>query len=130
MAPLFRLIGFKIFVITTRGRISGKLRKTPLEYDYIDGVLHGGVVNYKKSQWFRNILANPDEVWVQIGSSKFQALIEVLDDNGTIDVVKYYIRTHPSYSKFWGWDPDRDDLDTADFSPMLMIYRFYRIHKR
>ena len=130
MAPIFRLFGFKIYILTTRGRISGKLRRTPLEYDYINDVLHGGVVNYKKSQWFRNILANPEEVWAKIGSHKFHAKIEILDDDGTIEVVKYYIRTHPSYSKFWGWDPDRDDLDTADFSPMLKIYRFYRIHER
>jgi deazaflavin-dependent oxidoreductase (nitroreductase family) len=130
MAPLFRLFGFKVYLLTTKGRITGKMRKTPLEYDKIDGVLHGGVVNPRKSQWFKNILANPDDVWVQIGLRKFHARIEVLDDEGTIEVVKYYIRTHPSYSKFWGWDPEKDKIATADFSPMLKIYRFYRIHKR
>ncbi|MCP4416141.1 MAG: nitroreductase family deazaflavin-dependent oxidoreductase [Chloroflexi bacterium] len=129
LAPLFRLFKMKIYILTTKGRVSGLMRKTPLEYDKIDGILHGGVVNPKKSQWFRNILANPDDVWAQIGSHKFHARIEVLDDEGTIGVVKYYIRTHPSYSKFWGWDPNRDDLETADFSPMLKLYRFYRIHE-
>jgi deazaflavin-dependent oxidoreductase (nitroreductase family) len=131
IAEIFmRPLGFKIYVLTTKGHKTGKLRKTPLEYDTIDGVLHGGVVNPKKSQWYRNILANPDQVWAQIGSRRFHAHIEVLDDDGTINVVKYYILTHPNYSKFWGWDPERDKIETADFTPMLKLYRFYRIHER
>ncbi len=129
MAPLFRLFKFKIYILTTKGRKSGLMRKTPLEYDIIDGVLHGGSVNFKRSHWFRNIQANPDDVWVQIWSRKFHARIEILDDEGIIRIVKYYIKTHPSYSKFWGWDPEQDDFETADFSPMLKIYRFYRIHE-
>ena len=129
LAPVFRLFKMKIYILTTKGRKSGLMRKTPLEYDQIDGILHGAVANPRKSQWYKNVVANPDDVWVQIGSRKFHARIEFLDDDGTIEIMKYYVRTHPSYAEFIGWDPRHDDLETADFSPVPKIWRFYRIHE-
>lgn len=30
-------------------------------------------------------------------------------------------------SKFWGWDPKNDELETADFTPMLAIYKSFKI---
>lgn len=52
----------RINVISAIGRKSGKKRHTPLEYFKIDGILYGGVSNPRKSQWYKNNLANPDQV--------------------------------------------------------------------
>ncbi len=129
-ALLFRLFGFKVYLLTHKGRTSGTIYRTPLEYDFVDGVMQGGGVNPRKSNWFRNIQAHPDEVWVQVGSRKFHARIEMLGDQGSIDVMKFYVRTHPNYSRFIGWDPDLDDLETADFSQIPKVWQFFRIHER
>lgn len=138
--PLYRwkllpLIGAhrwgRLYVITTRGRKSGLLRQTPLEYFILDGQLHGGVSGPAKSQWHKNIIANPDEVWVQLGFRNFHARIEFLEEAEFIEAIKSYTKMYPKMAKAaWGWDPKKDDADTADFSPMLKVYRFFRIHKR
>lgn len=138
--PLYRwnilpLIGAhlwaRLYVITTRGRKSGLLRHTPLEYFKIDDQLYGGVTNPRKSQWHKNILANPEEVWVQIGFQKFHAWIEFLEDEKFFETIKSYTRQFPRMAQAaWGWDPKLDDVETADFTPMLKIYRFFRIYKK
>ncbi|MCP4358228.1 MAG: nitroreductase family deazaflavin-dependent oxidoreductase [Chloroflexi bacterium] len=121
----------RMYVITTIGRKSGKKRETPLEYFKLDGVLYGGVSNPRKSQWHKNILANPDQVWVQLGFHSFQARIEFLDDEEFIEKIKLYALKFPKMAATaWGWDPERDDVETADFSPMLRVYRFFRIHEQ
>jgi deazaflavin-dependent oxidoreductase (nitroreductase family) len=140
LTPLYRwnilpLIGFhrwgRVYVITTKGRITGKKRYTPLEYFLIDDVLYGGVTNPRKSQWHKNILANPDDVWVQIGFRNFHARIEFLDDEEFIETIKLYALRYPKLAATaWGWDSKIDDVETADFTPMFQVYRFFRIHER
>jgi deazaflavin-dependent oxidoreductase (nitroreductase family) len=121
----------RLYLINTIGRKSGKKRYTPLEYFILDDDLYGGVSNYRKSQWYKNILANPEQVWVQLGFRRFHADIEFFDDDEeTIDITKWYTQEYPNMAKFWGWDPERDDVETADFSPMVKIYRYFRIHER
>ena len=75
----------------------------------------------------RNILAHPDGVWVPGGSHRFQARIEVLYDEETIEVVKFHTSRYPGHGKFWGWDPEHDDLETADSSPMLKINHMFHM---
>jgi len=137
--PLYRwrilpLLGMhrwaRIYVITVVGRKSGKKRHVPLEYFKFDGQLYGGVSGPRKSQWHKNILANPDQVWVQLGFRSYRARIEFLDDEEFIEKVKMYAMEFPKMAAAaWGWDPKRDDVATADFSPMLKVYRFFRIHE-
>jgi len=137
--PLYRwrilpLIGAhrwaRMYVITTRGRKTGVKRYTPLEYFGIDGVLYGGVTNPRKSQWYKNILATPEEVWVQIGFHNFHARIEFLNDEEFIETIKLYASQYPKLAATaWGWDPEIDDVETADFTPMLMVYRFFYINE-
>ncbi len=140
VVPLYRwrilpLLGVhrwaRMYVITVIGRKSGKKRHVPLEYFKLDGVLYGGVSGPRRSQWYKNILANPDQVWVQLGFRDYQAQIEFLDDDEFIEAVKLYALKFPKMvTAVWGWDPKRDDVATADFSPMLKVHRFFRIHER
>ena len=120
-----------MYIITTRGRKSGLLRHTPLEYFKIDEQLYGGVTNPAKSQWHKNILANPEEVWVQLGFRNFHARIEFLDEEAFFETIRAYTRLYPRMAAAaWGWDPKTDDVEPADFTPMVKVYRFFRIHER
>jgi deazaflavin-dependent oxidoreductase (nitroreductase family) len=67
--------GVNTLLLTTRGRKSGKLRRTALIYGR-DGDRHvvvaskGGAKNHP--EWYLNLVENP-EVEVQVGADKFKA---------------------------------------------------------
>lgn len=67
--------GIDALLITTRGRRSGRLRRTALFYGhdsdhYLLVASNGGAKHHP--QWYLNLLVNP-EVEVQIGAEKFTA---------------------------------------------------------
>ena len=67
--------GVNTLLLTTRGRKSGKLRRTALIYgregdDYVVVASKGGA--QKHPEWYLNLTANP-EVEVQVGGDKFSA---------------------------------------------------------
>lgn len=69
-ANTLRDTGLPIIVVTTRGARSGAIRKTPLmrvEHDgeYALVASMGGAP--KHPVWYFNLLAHPDDVWVQDG---------------------------------------------------------------
>lgn len=75
-------LGAPVAILTTRGRKSGKLRKSPLLYlEQGDRVLvaatKGGMS--KAPLWYLNLKANP-EVRIQIGSHKRSMLAREADD--------------------------------------------------
>lgn len=67
--------GVPTLLLTTRGRKSGKLRRTALIYGQDDG-RYVVVASYGGSPehpfWYRNLAADPN-VWVQVGGDKFAA---------------------------------------------------------
>ena len=58
-------MGGRILVITHTGRKSGLRRRTPVNFAPIDGELYCTAGFGATSDWYRNILANPEvEVWL------------------------------------------------------------------
>jgi deazaflavin-dependent oxidoreductase (nitroreductase family) len=71
--------GAPTLLLVTRGRKSGKLRRTALIYGddgdrYVIVASHGG--NAKHPTWYLNLIAHPD-VEVQINGEKFSAMAQV-----------------------------------------------------
>ena len=67
--------GVNTLLLTTRGRKTGKLRRTALIYGrdgdrYVVVASKGGAQNHP--EWYLNLAADP-EVWVQVGADKFTA---------------------------------------------------------
>jgi deazaflavin-dependent oxidoreductase (nitroreductase family) len=55
-------------VITQRGRKTGLLRRTPVNYAIVDGELYCTAGYGRRSDWFRNLQANPQvQVWLPDG---------------------------------------------------------------
>ena len=73
------LIGRHVLLLTTTGRKSGLRRVTPLQYEEIDGVFYIGSARGDKSDWYRNILADP-KVEVRVKSHRFVGLAEAIAD--------------------------------------------------
>jgi deazaflavin-dependent oxidoreductase (nitroreductase family) len=70
-----RWSGVNTLLLTTRGRKSGKLRRTPLIYGrdgerFLVVASQGGA--RKHPSWYLNLVENPD-VLVQVGAEKFAA---------------------------------------------------------
>lgn len=89
------LIGRFVLLLTTTGRKTGLLRVTPLQYEVIDGVFHIGAVFGMKTDWVRNIQADP-HVQVLVKDSTFYGQAEVSTDPEDIaDFIQYRLNKHP-----------------------------------
>jgi deazaflavin-dependent oxidoreductase (nitroreductase family) len=61
-------VGGRIMVLTTRGRTSGRPRRTPLNYAIVGDQVYCTAGFGSISDWYRNICANPAvEVWLPDG---------------------------------------------------------------
>ena len=136
LAPLYKLrilpllgLGKRLMLLTTRGRTSHKLRDTPIGYFRIDGSIYVFSGWSKAANWYQNLMAHPDDVYVQIGFRRFHARAEVVEDPQAAQrVVEHLILQDPRGARaLMGWDPARDQLAAADLSLMIekvLVVRF------
>ena len=137
--PLYRLrilplLGFgRIFLIlTTKGRKTGKNRRTPLEYHRIDGIITIFSSIGEDAGWVKNIRANPDSLLVRHGFHRFQPQVEfVTNKDQKLEIMKWYVVNHGKSAKMlFGWIPKVDDPETTDFSKMLKMITLIRFHHK
>ena len=61
-------VGGRIMVITHTGRKTGKKRRTPLNYNTVEGEIYCTAGFGSKSDWYRNVMADPRiELWLPDG---------------------------------------------------------------
>jgi deazaflavin-dependent oxidoreductase (nitroreductase family) len=137
MAPLYKLgvlplfgMGRQIMLLTTLGRKSRQLRDTPIGYFRLDDVLTVFSGWGKAANWYQNLVACPDEVYVQVGFHRFHVLPEVVEDPGERKrLIEQLVLQDPQGAKMlMGWDPASDRLEEADFTLMVekvLVVRFY-----
>ena len=137
VVPLYRIgllpllgIGRSTMLLTTKGRTSGRMRHFPVGYHRIDGtvVVFSGWA--KDANWYKNMTVNPDEVYVQIGFHRFHARPEVVTDPQELRrILEQFVRQSPKAARrLLGWDPQRDDPATADFSILIDKVLTARFH--
>jgi deazaflavin-dependent oxidoreductase (nitroreductase family) len=118
-----------VMLLTTKGRKSGKLRYTPIGYFRIGGVIHLFSAWGKGASWYKNMIDSPQDVWIQIGTRRWPVRAEMVTDSGDIyQVLAQFVQESPAGARYLlGWDPDHDQMDYADFSPIMervLIIRF------
>ena len=126
-----------VLLLTTKGRKSGLPRTTALTFTTTaDGLAVGSRVRGQSSDWYRNLLAQP-EVTVQTGTHTFTAHAEpVLDSQRRRELVAQLAqlwdqnaRAQPRLmrwlmQRFMGIDSDqylRGDLEHADELPCVLL---------
>ena len=123
------LTGKYVLLLTTTGRKSGKLRYTPLEYIYDKendryriAAGWGG-----KTDWFRNIRANPN-VHVRVGRRGFDAVAEIASDRDVAEYMMMVSSRHPRMDKVWNrWSDKPVDgtlesyIHAAKFFPSVWL---------
>lgn len=82
-------------VLTTTGRKSGLPRKTPLQYEQLDGEIFVGSARGEQADWYRNLVADP-AVQVQMGSEIFTARADPLrEPDEILDFLRLRLQRHP-----------------------------------
>ncbi|MFC4591892.1 nitroreductase family deazaflavin-dependent oxidoreductase [Sphaerisporangium corydalis] len=94
--------GYDTLLITTRGRKSGKLRRTALIYgrhgdDHVVVASNGG--SDQHPAWYLNLLANP-EVDVQVGADKFTAQARATDGEERAELWTMMVSVFPVYTGY------------------------------
>ncbi len=118
-----------VMLLTTRGRKSGKLRTTPIGYYRIGGAIHLFSAWGKEASWYKNMLANPTDVWIQIGWHRFPVQAQILEALPEVWLtMEKFLNESPVQAHYlFGWEPGRDRIEKVDFSEVLqrvMIIRF------
>ena len=126
---LGRVYGRMVLLLTTRGRKSGLLRVTPLQYEEIDGAIHVASARGDQADWFRNIIADP-HVEVRIGSRRMAGIAEPITDVARVaDFIEYRLRRHPRMvgaimrKEGLPSDPTRADIEEYAARRALVIIR-------
>jgi deazaflavin-dependent oxidoreductase (nitroreductase family) len=89
------VIGRLVLLLTTIGRVTGSPRITPLQYEKIDDVYYVGAARGRKSDWVKNILADP-HVEIRVKSQHFHGYAKIITDPSRIaDYLAYRLKKHP-----------------------------------
>lgn len=136
--PFYRVgllpaLGFgRIFLLLkTVGRTTGKTRRTPLEYHRINGVIHIFSGRGEASDWLKNLIANPDKVGIRHGFHWYPVRPEIVESFAEKkQIMQWYITKHERSARFlFGWNPDKDDLETTDFTQLIKLLVVIRLSK-
>jgi len=137
MIPLYRMkilplfgLGKIFLLLITKGRITGKKRRTPLEYHKINDIITIFSARGVESGWMKNILKNPSDVKVYLGFRSFHPKIEILNNKEEIiEIIKWYlINCSRSSQMLFGWDPKKDDPESHDLSVIVNTITIIRLH--
>lgn len=102
-ANTLRDTGLPIVIVTTRGRKSGKLRKTALMRVEHDGEYalvgsQGGAPDHP--DWVHNLRADPVAVMIQDGPEPFDAVVREVDDDERAVWFERAVDAYPPYADY------------------------------
>jgi len=121
-------MGGRILVITHTGRKSGLRRRTPVNFAPIDGELYCTAGFGASSDWYRNILANPEvEVWLP-RERRRGVVEEISQDPRRIFLLRQVIIASGVVGPLMGINP-RTMSDEA-FDRVTSKYRLVRIRPK
>ena len=124
MIPFYRVgllpllgAGFIFLLLFTKGRKTGKVRITPLEYQKINGIIHIFASRGDKANWLMNLNADSEDVKIRIGFKKYKVKPEIINIEERKSVFHWYVSKHPIAAKaLMGWNKKEDDPEKTDFS--------------
>jgi deazaflavin-dependent oxidoreductase (nitroreductase family) len=120
-------VGGRIMVLTHVGRKTGISRRTPLNYAIVDGDVYCTAGFGSGSDWYRNILANPEiEIWLPDGWWAGSAS-DVSNSDERIDLLRKVLIASGFAAWMAGIRP-RTDPDQK-FAALTEEYRLLRIRR-
>ncbi|MFX1366514.1 MAG: nitroreductase/quinone reductase family protein [Promethearchaeota archaeon] len=132
-AKLLPLLGFGriILILKTKGWKTGKTRRTPLEYRRYEGTITIFAARGEDATWIKNLRSNPDNASVMHGFHHFKPRLEFVSElKQKITIMKWYVSKFSKAAKvLFGWDPNKDNLETTNFSKLSNLITIILLHK-
>jgi deazaflavin-dependent oxidoreductase (nitroreductase family) len=119
---LGRLAGNLFALLTQTGRISGLPRRTVVEYYSFQGIKYVPCAFGLRSDWYQNILANPEVTLQTASGSEHLKASRVTDDRELLAVYTMFKRRDPALMKWY-----LRSLDVS-FDPLDLIIKKDRIY--
>jgi deazaflavin-dependent oxidoreductase (nitroreductase family) len=118
-----------VMLLITKGCKTGKTRYTPIGYFDIGGSRYLISAWGTNTGWYKNMMANPDNIWIQVRSDRQHVQPVLLKDpQEVLEVLKTLIVESPEVAKYLiGWDAQTDRIESSDFTPILeqvLLIRF------
>ncbi len=95
--------GFKVLILTTKGRKSGKIILTPLGYFERDGsyiIVASNSGQDKNPSWYFNIKANPEDVTIQVMDKKMKVKPEIILGAPRRPLYDWVASISPNYGEY------------------------------
>lgn len=119
--------GGYVMVITQTGRKSGQVRRTPVNYAIIDGDIYCTSGFGRRSDWYHNILANPQvEMWLPDGWWAGHAE-DVTEAENRIDLMRAVLVGSGFAAYLAGINPHK--LSDEELEAATGTYRLIRIRR-
>jgi deazaflavin-dependent oxidoreductase (nitroreductase family) len=120
--------GGSIMVIKNRGRKTGRTRLSPVNYAVIDGDIYCTAGFGRRTDWYRNLLAEPNvEIWLPDGRWNGSAQ-DVTGSPDRIRILKDVLIASGMAGPLFGVNPKL--FSDRDFEDLLQSYRLVRIRKK
>jgi len=109
---LYRLTGgkiggemgrFKVLILTTKGRKSGKIFSNPVGYFERDGgylIVASNAGKVRNPSWYYNIKGNPADVTIQVNDKKMKAKPEILLGGPRKPLWDWVVSIAPNYGEY------------------------------
>ena len=97
------MCGFKVLILTTKGRKSGKILSAPLGYFERDGgyiIVASNNGNDKQPSWYYNIKGNPGDVTIQVKDKKMKVKPEVILGEARRPLYDWIVSIAPNYGEY------------------------------
>jgi len=124
------ILGDRFLLLNHTGRKSGLVRQAVLEvvrHDPHTDIYVVAVGFGEKSQWYRNILAQPD-VRIQVGRRELPVTSVRLDSKTAGDVMVEFARKYPMEARMaglLGFEVDGSDEDYRAMGEMMILIAFH-----
>lgn len=95
--------GFKVLLLTTKGRKSGKILSAPLGYFERDGgyiIVASNSGNDKHPSWYHNIKGNPGDVEIQVKDKKMKVKPEIILGEARRPLYDWIVSIAPNYGEY------------------------------
>jgi deazaflavin-dependent oxidoreductase (nitroreductase family) len=117
----------RVMVITHTGRKTGKRRRTPVNYALVDGDIYCTAGFGSGSDWYQNIMANPQvEIWLP--DSWWSGVAEeIVDPEQRFLLIKQILQNSGLAAPIAGINPSK--MSDAELEKALINYRVVRIRR-
>jgi deazaflavin-dependent oxidoreductase (nitroreductase family) len=95
--------GLPVIVVTTRGAMSGKVRKNPLmrvEHDGEYALVASKGGGPQNPEWYHNLVTHPDEVLIQDGPAPFAVSVREVSGDEKKEWWERAVAAYPPYAEY------------------------------